>query len=88
MSEVVPKYMPIEPDWCRFSGMGRRTTYEKLGSGELKAIKIGSRTLIDVEHGLAWLRNRPPAVIRTPRVGQQQPASPSSGRPVLLRREG
>ncbi len=52
---------------CHF-GMGRRTTYDELGLGNLKAIKVGARTLIDVEAGLAWLRSRPAAVIRGPRI--------------------
>ncbi len=61
-----PAFCSVE-DWCALSGMGRRSTYEYLGSGELKAVKVGARTLIDVAAGLAWLRSRPPAVIRAPR---------------------
>ena len=61
-----PKFATID-DWCTISGLSRRVTYEKLGTGELKAIKAGSRTLIDCEAGLAWLRSLPPAVIRAPR---------------------
>jgi hypothetical protein len=64
-----PAFCSIE-DWCVISGMSRRVTYEKLGTGELRAIKIGSKTLLDVEHGLIWLRSRPPAVIRAPRERQ------------------
>ena len=67
MNSPTPKYAPIEPDWRIISGMARRTTYEKLGTGELKAIKVGTRTLIDVEAGLAWLRSLPVAQIRPPR---------------------
>jgi hypothetical protein len=55
---VRPAFCTIE-DWLTISGMGRRSTYEALGSGGLRAIKRGSRTLIDVEHGLAWLRSLP-----------------------------
>ncbi len=62
-----PKFAPIEPDWRIISGMPRRTTYEELGRGNLKAIKVGTRTLIDVEAGLAWLRSLPPPSIRPPR---------------------
>jgi hypothetical protein len=65
-----PKYCTIE-DWGTISGMSRRVTYEKLGGGELKAIKAGTRTLIDVDAGLAWLRSLPPAKIRAPRQRQQ-----------------
>jgi hypothetical protein len=65
-----PKYCTIEK-WCDLSGMGRRSVYDALGRTDLVAIKVGSRTLIDVEAGLSWLRSRPPAVIRAPRPRQQ-----------------
>lgn len=66
------KYAPI-PDWCAISGMSRSTTYEALGRGDLRAIKLGVRTLIDVEHGLAWLASMPAAEISTGR--NRRPAS-------------
>jgi hypothetical protein len=47
--------------------MGRSSVYEALGRGDLKAIKLGVRTLIDVEHGLAWLASMPAAEITTSR---------------------
>ena len=50
--------------WCALSGMGRSTTYEALGRGDLQAIKLGTRTLIDVAHGLAWLATLPAASVR------------------------
>lgn len=50
--------------WCRLSGMGRSASYEALGRGDLRAIKLGSRTLIDVPHGLAWLATLPSASVR------------------------
>jgi hypothetical protein len=61
-----PRFATID-NWCAISGMGRRVTYDELGRGNLKAIKVGARTLIDVQHGLAWLGSRPAAVIRAPR---------------------
>ncbi len=73
METPSPKYATIE-NWLGISGMGRRSTYDELGRGNLKAIKVGARTLIDVEAGLAWLRSRPPAVIRAPRERQQAAA--------------
>ncbi len=66
MQTPSPKFATIE-DWCVISGMSRRVTYDKLGTADLKAIKIGGRTLVDVEAGLAWMRSCPPAVIRAPR---------------------
>ena len=65
-----PKFCTID-QWRIISGMGRRATYDRLGTGDLKAVKAGSRTLIDCEAGLAWLRALPPAVIRAPRARQQ-----------------
>ena len=67
---IEPKFAPL-PQWCLLSGMTRTATYHALGEGHLRAIKQpgGRRTLIDVEHGLSWLRSQPPAVIRT----RQQP---------------
>jgi hypothetical protein len=68
-----PAFCSID-GWVSYSGMGRRSTYDELGRGNLKAIKVGARTLIDVEAGLAWLRSRPAAVIRAPRERQQAAA--------------
>lgn len=65
-SRVEPKFGTVDT-WCRLSGMSRRITYDKLGLGYLKARKVGSRTLIDIEHGLAWLRSLPPAQFASPR---------------------
>jgi hypothetical protein len=50
--------------WCDLTGMGRSATYEALGRGDLRAVKVGTRTLIDVPHGLRWLESLPPARIR------------------------
>lgn len=47
--------------WCALSGMGRSSTYAALARGDLRAVKAGSRTLIDVAHGLAWLDTLPPS---------------------------
>ncbi len=58
-----PAYATI-PDWCAISGMGRSKTYEALGRGDLRAIKIGNRTLIDVAPGLQWMDSLPQATIR------------------------
>lgn len=62
-----PKYATI-PDWQHISGMGRTTTYEALGRGDLRSIKLGARVLIDVEAGLAWLASLPPAKIAAPKI--------------------
>jgi hypothetical protein len=73
MPPSLPAYCSIDA-WLAMSGMGRRNVYAELGLGNLRAIKVGSRTLIDVEFSMAWLRSRPPAVIRAPRARQQAAA--------------
>ena len=64
-----PKFAPM-PVWLTVSGMTCTATYAALGSGDLRAIKQpgGRRTLIDVDHGLAWLRSQPPVTLRQPRA--------------------
>jgi hypothetical protein len=57
--------------------MGRSSVYEALGPGDLKAIKLGVRTLIDVEAGLAWLASMPAAEITTGRT-RRSAASPAT----------
>lgn len=73
MESPPPKYAAIS-DWEKMSGMSRRATYERLGTGELTAIKVGARTLIDVEAGLAWLRSLPRATIRPARRATRKAA--------------
>lgn len=46
--------------WCALTGMGHTATYAAMGRGELPAIKLGRRTLIDIEAGLSWLRAQTP----------------------------
>ena len=58
-----PAFTPI-PNWCALSGMGRTATYLALSRGQLRAVKVGARTLIDVTQGLAWLNSLPGAVVR------------------------
>jgi hypothetical protein len=60
------KYAPL-PDWFAISGMRRTATYEAIGRGDLRAIKLNGRTLIDVEHGLAYMARLPEAAITTGR---------------------
>lgn len=55
---VHPSFVSIR-EWCRISGMGMTSAYAALGRGELAAIKLGRRTVIDLDAGLAWLRSRP-----------------------------
>lgn len=67
MEMLIPKFAPL-PQWCALTGMSRTATYNALGRGDLKAVKVGTRTLLDVDAGLAWLRSQPVAQIRAPKA--------------------
>jgi hypothetical protein len=67
-----PKFATIEA-WCRLSFMSPRNTYRHLAWGNLRAFKVGRRTLIDVDHGLAWIRSLPTAKIK-PQAPDKWPA--------------
>jgi len=60
-----PAYATV-PGWCAISGMKRSTTYHEISRGNLRAIKLGARTLLDVRHGLAWLETLPLATVTLP----------------------
>src|SRR5215472_16374392 len=53
-------------EWMRITGMGKTSVYEALAQGGwLKSIKLGAKRLIDVEIGLTYLANLPPAPLTT-----------------------
>jgi hypothetical protein len=56
------------PGWCDYSQMSRTATYNAIGSGKLRAVKMGSRTLIDADDGDRYLDSLPRAEIRPPRA--------------------
>ncbi len=58
-----PQYAPIDR-WCLISGLGRSTTYQALAAGHLRSKKVGRRRLIDVPHGLRWIRSQPEDNVR------------------------
>ncbi len=65
MAAETPQFATMK-DWMALTGMSQRRTYDELGRGNLKAVKAGRRTLIEVQTGLAWLRSCPPAKIKPP----------------------
>jgi hypothetical protein len=58
-----PDYATIRQFGAR-TGMSRWAIYTELSNGNLRAVKRGKSTLIDVQHALAWLASLPPAKIR------------------------
>jgi hypothetical protein len=64
--------------WCAHSGVGRAKSYEMLAQKELRGVKHGRSLLIDIEHGLAYLRSLPLAEIR-PRSKPRKRSTPLTG---------
>jgi excisionase family DNA binding protein len=44
---------------CRRTGLGRTRIYQAIGSGELRAMKCGQRTLIETDGIRRWLSSLP-----------------------------
>src|SRR6516162_9928470 len=66
-SPAIPiKYVRVR-DWLVISGMGGTSTYEDLAAGWLSSVKLNGVRLIDVEAGLAYLANLPPATLSSGR---------------------
>jgi hypothetical protein len=61
----LPLYAPIAT-WSAITGMARSRTYIELALGNLRAKKVGHRTVIDVQHGLAYMASLPDAQVRVP----------------------
>ena len=45
------------PQFTNVYGPGRSKTYEEIGAGRLKAVKVGARTFIPVDNAEEWLKN-------------------------------
>jgi hypothetical protein len=80
----LPKFASIK-EWLLISGMTRRNTYRRFGSGDLKSHKVGKRVLVDVEAGLSWIASLPPAKIKPPSPSQRPASSVIAGRGVQAR---
>ncbi len=58
-TESVPVQYESIAAWSKRSGMAVGSIYQRLKSGELRGVKLGRRTLIDVQRGLEWLASDP-----------------------------
>ena len=67
MSEVSPIAVAIR-DAQTVSGFSRSELYRRLASGDIKAVKSGSRTLILMDSLRAHLASLPPASFRSPKT--------------------
>jgi hypothetical protein len=64
-SAPTPRYAPI-PVAVGILGIGRSTIYKLAATGTLRLIKAGARTLVDMDHALAWMATLPRAEIALP----------------------
>jgi hypothetical protein len=70
--------------------MSRRTTYQWLAEGRLKAVKLGTKTLMDLEHNLAVLQSLPAAKFTRPGPrpkAAHSAAASSNTRPAMFAQE-
>jgi hypothetical protein len=59
----LPPFVPVKAA-CVVGGFGRSKLYEVVGAGHVRAIKLGSKTLIDTASLLTYLEGLPAAQIR------------------------
>lgn len=62
---TLPRYAPI-PRAIAILGIGRSTLYKEAGRGNIRLIKAGWRTLVDIPHALAWMATLPLAHVAPP----------------------
>ena len=63
VSCIEPIAAPI-PDACRISGLSRSEIYRRLATGDIRAVKSGSRTLILMDSLRAHVASLPAATFR------------------------
>jgi excisionase family DNA binding protein len=65
-------------DACSVSGVGRTLLYERIGNGELRAVKVGKRTLILADELRRWLDDLPAIPPKRSALGTTIPAAANS----------
>jgi hypothetical protein len=68
-----PEFATID-DFLIISGLSRRQFYNLVAEKKLKAHKMGTRVMVDVEHALEFIRSHPAPVVKpqTQRTTSQQ----------------
>lgn len=70
----LPQFATVA-DWTALTGMSRSITYDLLSKGHLQGKKVGRRTLIDVQHGLRFIRKQPNVDVRIKRAPREVAAT-------------
>src|SRR5262249_23705983 len=89
----LPPFVPVK-EACVVGGFGRSKLYEVLGAGRVRAVKLGSKTLIDTASLLTYLESLPAAQIRpakpkrTARAAAKADAAPNPPDAILDGRIG
>lgn len=60
----LPELLTI-PEFCHWAKIGRTKVYQEIGSGALRALKVGRRTLIIRDDAADWLSAQPALSPRT-----------------------
>ena len=63
----LPRYSPI-PQACQILGFQRSKMYELAGLGAIRIVKVGGRSLVDIEHAIHWMATLPLANIASPSI--------------------
>ena len=79
MQQKVDGYVTLQ-GWMAISAMSRDATYKALSRGNLKAKKLGRRIVIDLAHGLEYMRSLPDADIRLASAPRQVEPRQSTSR--------
>ena len=68
----LPPFVPVK-EACVVGGFGRSKLYEVVGAGRVRAVKLGSKTLIDTASLLTYLDSLPAAQIRPAKTKRTTP---------------
>jgi excisionase family DNA binding protein len=67
----IPPYTTISHA-CEILGFGRSKLYELAADGSIRIVKVGGRSLVDIEAALAWMKTLPEAKISPVRAKSAQ----------------
>lgn len=59
---TIPKFASI-PKACEILGFSRSKLYELVALRSLRLVKVGNRSLVDMDHALNWMATLPEAQI-------------------------